>query len=197
MPEGSAEQFPPAKVDIEGAKKLLTEAGYPNGFEVTMDCPNDRYVNDEQICQAAVQMLARIGVKVNLNAQTKTRYFAKVLATGGYDTSFYLLGWTPSSFDTWNVLANITGCRDETGKGGPFNFGGYCNPKLDEMATKILVETDKAKRDQMVVEAHKLERSDVSHIPLHQQALAWGVNKKTKVIPRADNQFLLYWVNKE
>jgi peptide/nickel transport system substrate-binding protein len=197
MPEGTAEDFPPAKADIEGAKKLLAEAGYPSGFEVTMDCPNDRYVNDEQVCQAVVQMLARAGVKVNLNAQTKTKYFAKVLATGGYDTSFYLLGWTPGSFDSWNVFANITGCRDDSGKGGPFNFGGYCNPKLDELAGKILVETDKAKRDGMIVEAHKMERADVSHIPLHQQTLAWGVNKKTKVVQRADNQFLLYWVNKE
>ena len=197
MPSGSAEGFAPEKVDIEGAKKLLAEAGYPNGFEVGMDCPNDRYVNDEQICQAAVQMLARIGVKVNLNAQTKTRYFAKVLATGGYDTSFYLLGWTPGSFDSWNIFANITGCRDDSGKGGPFNFGGYCNPKLDELASRILVETDKAKRDGLVVEAHKLERADMSHIPLHQQTLAWGVNKNTKVVPRADNQFLFYWANKE
>ena len=67
------------KYDPDAAKKLLTEAGYPNGFEVGMDCPNDRYVNDEQICQAAVAMLARIGIKVNLNAQTRARYFAKIL----------------------------------------------------------------------------------------------------------------------
>jgi peptide/nickel transport system substrate-binding protein len=192
-----AKEFKVATVDIDGAKKLLAEAGYPQGFEVGMDCPTDRYVNDEAICQAAVGMLARIGVKVNLNAQPKTKYFAKVLATGGYDTSFYLLGWTPGSFDSWNVFANITGCRDDTGKGGPFNFGGYCNKKLDELAQKILVETDTAKRDQMIVEAHKIERADVSHIPLHQQTLAWGANKKTKVVQRADNQFLLYWVNKE
>ena len=189
------DKFKPATVDIDGAKKLLADAGYPNGFEVVMDCPNDRYVNDEQICQAAVQMLARIGVKVNLNAQTKTKYFAKVLATGGFDTSFYLLGWTPGSFDSWNVLTNITGCRDDSGKGGPFNFGGYCNPKLDEMSAKILVESDKAKRDAMIDEAWTLERSDVSHIPLHQQALAWGVNKKVKIVQRADDQILLYWVN--
>jgi peptide/nickel transport system substrate-binding protein len=192
-----AKDFKQATVDIEGAKKLLAEAGYPNGFEIMMDCPNDRYVNDEQICQAVVGMLARIGVKVNLNAQTKTKYFAKVLATGGYDTSFYLLGWTPGSFDSWNVFANLTGCRDDSGKGGPFNFGGYCNAKLDELASKVLVETDKAKRDALIKQAWQMERADVSHIPLHQQTLAWGVNKNTKVGQRADNQFLLYWVNKD
>jgi len=115
--------------DPEAAKKLLAEAGYPDGFEVTMDCPNDRYVNDEAICQAVVAMLARVGVKIDLLAQPKAKYFAKVLASGGYDTSFYLLGWTPGSLDSWNVLLNITGCRDEKGKGGQFNFGNYCNPE--------------------------------------------------------------------
>ena len=85
--------------DPDEAKKLLTEAGYPNGFEVTMDCPNDRYVNDEAICQAITAMLSRVGVKINLLAQPKAKYFAKILVSGGYDTSFYLLGWTPGSFD--------------------------------------------------------------------------------------------------
>jgi len=192
-----AKDFKTAALDVEGAKKLLTEAGYPNGFEVGMDCPNDRYVNDEQICQAAVGMLSRIGVKVNLNAQPKTKYFAKVLASGGFDTSFYLLGWTPSSYDSWNVFANITGCRDDGGKGGPFNFGGYCNPKLDELARQVLVETDKPKRDALIKAAHEIERADVSHIPLHQQTLAWGVSKKLKVAQRADNSFLFYWAVKE
>ena len=104
-----AGEFKRLPYDPDGAKKLLAEAGYANGFELTMDCPNDRYVNDEQICQAAVAMLARIGVKVNLLAQTKAKYFAKVLASGGYDTDFYLLGWTPSGFDSLNVLQNILG----------------------------------------------------------------------------------------
>src|SRR5262249_47340554 len=96
----------------ERAKKLLADAGYPNGFEVMLDCPNDRYVNDEAICQAVVAMLARVGVKINLNAQPKAKYFAKVVASGGYDTSFYLLGWTPASLDSWNVLLKLTRCTD-------------------------------------------------------------------------------------
>jgi hypothetical protein len=79
-------------LDVEGAKKLLAEAGYPNGFEVTMNCPNDRYVNDAQICQSVAANLAKIGVKINLVAETKGTYFPKMLRR---DTSFYLLGWTP------------------------------------------------------------------------------------------------------
>jgi peptide/nickel transport system substrate-binding protein len=183
--------------DVEASKKLLAEAGYPNGFEVTLDCPNDRYVNDEAICQAVAAMLARVNVKVQLNAQPKAKYFEKAGPTAKYDSSFNLLGWTPGSFDSWNVLANITHCRDANGKGGQFNYGGYCNPKVDELADKILVESDTAKRDAMILEAFKIVHEDAGIIPLHQQTLAWGVSKKTKIVQRADNQILFYWVNKE
>ncbi|TCT09209.1 peptide/nickel transport system substrate-binding protein [Tepidamorphus gemmatus] len=180
--------------DPEAAKKLLADAGYPDGFTVGMDCPNDRYVNDEAICQAVAAMLARIGVKVDLNAQTKSKYFGKVLATGGYDTDFYLLGWTPGSFDSWNVITNLAGCRDETGKGGPFNLGGWCNEKVDALAKQILGENDPTKRDQLIHEAFTIMHEEVSHIPLHQQSLAWGKSKKLDVVQRADNQVLFKWM---
>jgi len=184
--------------DPEQAKKLLAEAGYPNGFGVTMDCPNDRYVNDEAICQAVVAMLARVGVKVDLLAQPKAKYFAKVLVSGGYDTSFYLLGWTPGSFDSWNVLANMYRCRDEKGVGGNNNLGNYCNPKMEDLVKQVLVENDKAKRDQLIKTAYEIgQNQDWGYIPLHQQALAWGVSDKVKVVQRADNQILFYWFRKE
>lgn len=183
--------------DPEAAKALLADAGYPDGFEVGMDCPNDRYVNDERICQAIVSMLARIGVTVNLNAQPKAQYFAKVLASGGYDTSFYLLGWTPGSFDSHNVLVNLHGCRDESGKGGPFNLGGYCNPKVDELAAKIGTENDPDKRNDMIAEAFRIIHEEVAHIPLHQQGLAWGVQDNVSLEQRADNQFMYQWVRKD
>jgi peptide/nickel transport system substrate-binding protein len=180
------------------AKKLLAEAGYPNGFEVTMDCPNDRYVNDEAICQAITAMLSRVGVKINLLAQPKAKYFAKILVSGGYDTSFFLLGWTPGSFDSWNVLANMYRCRDEKGVGGNNNVGNYCNPKMEEYIKQILVENDTAKRDQLIKTAYQLgQEQEWGYIPLHQQALAWGVSKKVKVVQRADNQILFYWYRKE
>src|SRR5260370_15956615 len=104
-----------------------------------MDCPNDRYVNDEAICQGVVAMLARVGVKIDLLAQPKAKYFAKVLASGGYDTSFYLLAWTPGSFDSWNVLLNITGYRDVKGQGGHVNSGYYFNKKSEELRDKSLI----------------------------------------------------------
>ncbi len=183
--------------DPDAAKKLLADAGYPSGFEVTMDCPNDRYVNDEAICQAATTMLARIGVKVNLLAQPKAKYFEKAGPTKKYDSSFNLLGWTPGSFDSWNVISNIAGCRDADGKGGTFNYGGYCNPKVEDLAKRILVEADVKKRDDLIFEAFTIIHDEVGLIPLHQQALVWGVSKKTKIAQRADNQILLYWVQKQ
>ncbi|WP_244543251.1 ABC transporter substrate-binding protein [Bosea sp. CRIB-10] len=190
--------FTRAKFDTEAAKKLLAEAGYPQGFELGMDCPNDRYVNDGQICQAVVGMLARIGIKVNLNAQPKAQYFAKVLKPGGYKTSFYLLGWTPGTFDSHNVLYDILGCRDVAGSSrGESNLGNYCNKKVDELTDKILVESDTAKRNAMIGEAYKMTVDEFSYIPLHQQALAWGVSKKVKLAQRADNSVLLYYATKE
>lgn len=192
-----SDEFKRFPYDPEAAKALLAEAGYPDGFSVGMDCPNDRYVNDEAICQAVAAMLARIGVKVDLNAQPKAKYFAKVLASGGYDTSFYLLGWTPGSFDSWNILDNLIQCRDEKGNGGAFNLGGYCNKKVDELAGEILVENDPTKRDALIAEAFTISNDEVAHIPLHQQALAWGVRDGVELAQRADNQFLFRFVTKK
>ena len=163
-----------------------------------MDCPNDRYVNDASICEAVVGMLARIGVKVNLLAQPKAQYFAKVLKPGGFKTSFYLLGWTPASSDSHNVLHDIMGCRDDNNDvtRGEANLGGYCNKQLDALTDKVLIETDAAKRDQLIKQAYEIAIKDYAYIPLHQQALAWGVSKKVKLTQRADNAVLLYWATK-
>lgn len=189
-----ASEFKRWPYDIAAAKKLLADAGYPSGFEVEMDCPNDRYVNDEAICQAVVQMQARIGIKVKLNSMPKSKYFEKAGVARKFDTSFNLLGWTPGSFDSWNVIANIIGCRDADGVGGLFNYGGYCNARIQDLNKTILVETDTAKRNEMIAEAFRINHDEAGVIPLHQQALVWGVSNKVDIVQRADNQILLYWV---
>ncbi len=191
-------EFTRPKYDADGAKKLLVEAGYPDGFEVGMDCPNDRYVNDAAICQAVVGMLARIGIKVNLMAQPKALYFAKILKSGGFSSSFYMLGWTPNTLDSHNVLYEIMGCRDNPASSrGDTNVGGYCNKDFDALTDKVLQETDPSKRDLLIKQAYEISIKDFAYIPLHQQALAWGVSKKVKLVQRADNQVLLYWATKQ
>ncbi len=177
--------------DPDAAKKLLADAGYPQGFEVTMNCPNDRYVNDARICQAVAANLARIGVKINLAAETKGTYFPKILRR---DTSFYMLGWTPTTYDTHNALNALTRCVDEKAGTGQFNLGAYCNPELDKLTLAIQGETDKAKRNQMINEAHKIHSADIGHIPLHQQSLAWGVSKKVDLVQLADNFMPFKWI---
>ena len=177
--------------DPKKAKALLKAAGYPNGFEVGMDCPNNRYVNDERICQAVVAMLARVGVKVKLLAQPKSKYFAKVLK---YDTSFYLLGWTPSTFDSHNALANLIVCLDRKTSKGKFNLGGYCDPKIDKLTTEIQSEVDQEKRQAMISDAFKILKTQYGYIPLHQQPLSWGKKDSVDLAQRADNVFDLRYV---
>ena len=177
----------PYKPDPAKAKKLLADAGYPDGFTVTLDCPNDRYVNDEKVCQAVAGMLARVGIKINLLAQTKSKYFGKILLQAGNQTSMYMLGWTPSSTDAHNVLLNLAACRDSKTAAGQFNLGGYCNPKVDELTAKIGVETDQAKRNAMIKEAFDIVRNDYGYLPLHQQPMSWGIKDGLKVVQRADD----------
>ncbi len=176
--------------DPEASKKLLAEAGYPNGFEVTMNCPNDRYVNDGPICQAVAANLARVGVKIKLEVETKGTYFPKILRR---DTSFYMLGWTSSTVDAHNVLYAIMSTPGEGGR-GQFNLGAYSNPKFDELTAQIASETDVKKRNAMIHEAIKIHQDDIGHIPLHAQALNWGAKKNVDLVQWPDNGMMWRYV---
>jgi len=167
----------PYKHDPELSKKLLAEAGYPDGFPVTLDCPNDRYVNDEAICTAVVPMLERIGIKVTLNAQTKSLHFNKIGKAEGNNTSLFMLGWTPGSYDAYNPLQNLM-TMDGEGQ-GTWNCGRYSNPRVEELTDLIAVEVDEEKRNALIREAFQIHHDEVGHLPLHQQALAWGISAKT------------------
>jgi peptide/nickel transport system substrate-binding protein len=177
--------------DPAAAKKLMTEAGYTDGFEVGFDCPNDRYVNDEAICQAVVAMLARIGVKVNLLAQTRAKYFAKINAPR-FDTSFYMLGWTPGTYDALDALKALAATRKD--KDGLFNVGGYSNEKLDELDKKIQVELDSEKRNEEIAKALTLLKEDFAFIPLHQQVVVWASRANVELTQTGDNNFQLRFV---
>jgi peptide/nickel transport system substrate-binding protein len=179
----AAEQNKRLPYDVEAAKRLLAEAGYPNGFEVGMNCPNDRYVNDGEICQAVAANLARVGVKVNLQAESKATYFPKILRR---DTSFYLLGWTPGTYDAHNVLNGILHTPNAAGQ-GQFNLGSFSNARVDELTRLVQGETNDARRNAMIQEAFKIHADEVGHIPLHQQALAWAMKRNVDTVQLADN----------
>ena len=180
--------------DPDAAKKLLADAGYPNGFPVTFDCPNDRYVNDEEICTAVIPMLERVGIKVTPNFQTKSKHFNKIGKAQSNNTSFFMLGWTPGSYDALNPLMQLM----TTGKPGhgDWNCGQFNHPRVAELTEMIKTEMDDQKRNSMIREAFKIHQDEFGHIPLHQQALAWGIRTKTvkSVIQRPFNDVDLRYV---
>jgi len=180
------------KADIAKAKALLAEAGYPNGFSITLDCPNDRYVNDEAICTAIGSMMAKVGVKVQVYARTKVKFFSEV-GYPNYQTSFYLLGWTPSTYDAHNALNQLMASRQADGS-GIGNDGGYSNPKVDDLIRKVAVELDMKKRNAMIDEAMKTIQEDYGTIPLHQQTIVWAAKKNIDIVEPADNAIQMRWV---
>jgi len=136
-------------------------------------------------------MLARAGVKVNLMAETKGTYFPKILSR---NTSFYLLGWTPGTYDAHNPLNALMSTPDDKTGRGQFNLGSYSNTKIDDLTAQIASETDQTKRNAMIREAMKIHEDDVGHLPLHQQALAWAMKKSVSLVQLADNFMPLKYV---
>ncbi len=176
--------------DPAASKTLLAEAGYPDGFDIQLDCPNNRYVNDEQICQVVAGLFARVGVNVNLLAQPKSKFFAKLKE---HDISMYLLGWIPDDQDAGSVIAHLMVPPEDGGL--PWNGGGYGNPRVTELSRMITSEIDAAKRQTMIDEAFGIVKDEVGYIPLHQQALSWGVRNGVTVAQRADNALQYWYIN--
>lgn len=176
--------------DLEGAKKLMAEAGYPQGFEVTLDCPNNRYINDEEICQTLASMWARLNVKVRVNAMPRSNYFPKVQK---FDTSMYMLGWGGSITDAETTFTPVLRSRGEGGVGA-WNFGGAKDEKFDELATASSKEPDPKKREQLVKAALKRHNELVLNIPLHRQVIPWATRQNVEVVHRPDNWLEWRWI---
>ena len=168
--------------DVVRAKALLTEAGYPNGFAVTLSCPNDRYVNDEAICQAVTGMFGQIGVKARLDARPKSIHFAE-LPKGELD--LYMLGWGVPTMDSHYVFHYLYETR--TDKGGSWNVTGYSNPKLDELTKAMTREIDLGKRAGMVAETWKTVQDDVVYLPIHHQMLNWAMKDNIDFPVQSEN----------
>jgi peptide/nickel transport system substrate-binding protein len=176
--------------DRPRAKQLMSEAGYADGFEVTLDCPNNRYVNDEKICQALAAMWAQIGVKVSVNAMPRAVYFPKLEK---FDTSLYMLGWGGAATDGIFILQPVL--SSYTGKGdGDYNYGRYSNPKIDELVAKIRIEMNPEVRLQEIRDALAAHNAEINHLPLHRQVIPWAARSNVTAVHRADNQVMPYWV---
>jgi peptide/nickel transport system substrate-binding protein len=174
----------PTKVDIEGAKKLLADAGYPDGFEVRFNAPNNRYVNDEEIAQAVVAMWARIGVKVNLVAENMATFSQKFQ---NFDSSLYMLGWGVATYDAQYMIQSLVRTRT-TGADGNFNFSRISDPVVDKLTDAMKSEIDVAKRNQMINEALVRIKDEVLLIPLHHQMRPWAMKAGVSTVHRSDDR---------
>ena len=174
------ENDPAVTHDVAKAKTLLAEAGYPDGFTVQLDCPNNRYNNDEKICQAAVSMLAKVGVAVNLDALPKSQHFPKIQKR---ETDFYMLGWGVPTLDSHYVFAYLLDAA------GSWNAAGYNNARVNELTAAMATEIDLNKRTAMINEAWTLVQADMPYVPIHHQVLAWGLASTVDIPIAADDAF--------
>jgi peptide/nickel transport system substrate-binding protein len=172
------------KPDPAGAKKLLAEAGYPDGFEFTVDCPNNRYVNDEKICQALVGMWAKAGLRVKLNSIPFANFIPKIL---NFDSSAYLLGWGVATFDAQYALQSLVRTKT-TGADGNFNQGRISDPKLDTTIDAIKIATDPRARDALLREGLVTTRDQHYYVPIHHQLRPWAMKKGVSTVHSADDR---------
>jgi len=160
LPEGS----------VDDAKKMMADAGYADGFSVALDCPNDRYINDEAICQALVGMMAKIGVEVNLIARPKAQHFPLIQ---NKTTDFYMLGWGVPTFDShyvFNFLVHST-----TEDRGSWNNTGFSNADVDAMVVSLESETDLDARNETIGKIWAAVQEEQIYLPVHNQVLNWGM----------------------
>lgn len=178
--------------DLAAARKLMVEAGFSTGFDVTLDCPNNRYVNDERVCVTIAQMLAKIGVRVRVNAIPRTMYFPKLQS---YDTSFFLFGAGSPTLDGHYTLQALMRTRS-AGDDGLWNIGGYSNPQVDARTERAAVESNRELRFQLIRDAFNIHARDVGHLPLYHQIIPWAVKGSFDVVHRADNRLEFAMIRK-
>jgi peptide/nickel transport system substrate-binding protein len=184
---GTSKDMKPVAYDPDASKKLLAEAGYPNGFEVTLGTPNDRYINDEKVAQAVAQMLTRVGIKTNVDAVTASQFFSR---RNKYEFSLYLAGWGADSGEMLNPLVALLATMDPKTGMGHTNRGRYSNPELDALVKQAQTTVDESKREALLRQASKLAMADYPIIPLHFEVTPWALKKGITYKPRIDQYTL-------
>ena len=184
---GANKDMKAPRADVEGAKKLLAEAGYPNGFTLVLGTPNDRYVNDAMISQAVAQMLTRVGLKVSLDAMTQSQFFAK---RNKREFGFWLAGWGSDSGDMSSPLKALLSTPNRDKGMGTTNPGGYSNPTVDKLTEQALATVDDGKRAALFAEASRVAMADYGALPLHFEMTTWAFKKDLTYVPRTDQNTL-------
>jgi peptide/nickel transport system substrate-binding protein len=176
--------------DPEASKRLLAEAGYPEGFSLGLSCPNDRYVYDERICLAVISMLARVGIKVQPQIEPLNLWSRRL---NGNDLSMFMVGHAglPQA-DALATLLDVV--HSKTATEGGLNAGRYSNPAIDSLIQQASRETDQQKRFALMREAFRLEREDIAHVPLHQQPIVWAAKRNIELRQGPDNRLRLWHV---
>ncbi|MDR7334070.1 ABC transporter substrate-binding protein [Roseateles asaccharophilus] len=176
--------------DPAASRRLLAEAGYADGFDVTLDCPNNRYVNDERICIALASMWAQVKVRTKVNAMPRTLYFPKIEK---FDTSLFVTGWGGGSTDAEVMLTPVLRNRGEQGV-GVANYGGIINDAADALAAASTIEVDPKKREGLVKAALQAYREQINIIPLHRQVIPWAMRKQISLPHSPNNWASMDWV---
>lgn len=187
--------FPAARVhpppDLARARRLLAEAGLADGFELTLDCPNDRYINDQPICVAVSAMLARIGVRAKVDARPKAQYFRKLDRS---ETGFYLHGYGYSPDDPVQLFMPLLHTTDVAGHLGSSNFGHIHDPELDRWIDAAFTEMDPSRRDAWVRDIQQRTFDRWYVLPLHRQVLTWASRRQVHPVITSNNIVRVDWI---
>jgi peptide/nickel transport system substrate-binding protein len=190
LPAGMFGSRPDAEADtydVDRAKELLAEAGYPDGFGLVIGSPNDRYINDEKIAQAAAQMFARIGIDAEVDAVTASTFFSR---RNNYEFSVYLAGWGSGTGEMSSPLVALIATPDKDKGMGGTNRGRYSNPELDALIEQALGTVDNDAREKLLQQASKLAMDDYAILPLHFEVTPWAYREGLVMEPRTDQATL-------
>lgn len=184
---GTSKKLKPAKFDPEGAKKLLAEAGYPNGFALTIHGPNNRYINDDKIAQAIAQFYSRVGIDAKVETMPSSVYFTRATKL---EFGYMLLGWGTESGEQGSSLRSLLATYDPSKGMGVTNRGRYSNPQLDRMIDEAMRTMDEKKREGMIQSAAELAMNDTALIPIHYEVSSWATAKSLRYTARTDQYTL-------
>lgn len=191
LPEGFygvSPKLKPDPYDPNRAKKLLAEAGFPNGFQLTAHGPNGRYINDAKILQAVAQFWTRIGVKTEVDVIAPNVFFTRASqgANGQPEFSLILVGWGSGTGEASSPLSSLLATFDKAKGRGASNRGRYSNPEMDKLLDQALMTNDDDAREKLLIKATEVSVGDLGIIPLHYQVNTWATKKGLRYIPRTD-----------